>query len=312
MSLRVVVIIGPTAVGKTRLGVEVAHALESEILSADSRQVYRGLDLGTGKDLDEYAAVDPPVPYHLIDVADPHEVYTLYRYQQDCYRVLRRLADDPRFGSGSVPLLMVGGSGLYVEAVVRDYRITDVPVDADLRRRLEHLPAASLADRLRTADADVAARTDTTSRRRLIRGLEIAAAAARGPVRTSEPPGLDIAWRCYGLTDDRAVVRRRIRSRLEARLDGGLIDEVQNLLDAGLPRARLQALGLEYREIAEYLAGNKNRRRMVEDLAAAIGRFAKRQETWFRGMERRGTPVSWIAPGDAGRILDDVAQWVAG
>jgi len=312
MSLRVVVIIGPTAVGKTRLGVEVAHALGSEILSADSRQVYRGLDLGTGKDLDEYAAVDPPVPYHLIDVADPREVYSLYRYQQDCYRVLRRLAGDPRFGSGSVPLLMVGGSGLYVEAVVRDYRITDVPVDPDLRRRLERLPAATLADRLRTADAEIAARTDTTSRRRLIRGLEIATAAARGPVRTSTPPGLEIEWRCYGLKADRAVIRRRIRSRLEARLDEGLVDEVRNLLRDGLPRERLQALGLEYREIAEYLAGATTRGRMVEDLATAIGRFAKRQATWFRGMERRGTPIAWIAPGDADRILDDVTRWVDG
>ena len=128
MSLHVLVIVGPTACGKTRLGVEVAHRLGSEIVSADSRQVYRGLDIGTGKDLAEYAEVEPPVPYHLIDVADPEEVYTLFRYQQDCYRVLRELASRTPFADHSVPVIMVGGSGLYIEAVVRQYRLADVPV----------------------------------------------------------------------------------------------------------------------------------------------------------------------------------------
>ena len=145
MSLRLLVVAGPTAVGKTRLGVKVAHTLGSEILSADSRQVYRGLDLGTGKDLDEYASVDPPVPYHLVDVAEPAETYTLFRYQRDCFRLLRRLALRERFGSGSTPLLMVGGSGLYIEAVLNEYRIADVPEDADFRRRMRRLPHRAAA-----------------------------------------------------------------------------------------------------------------------------------------------------------------------
>ncbi len=210
MTLRVLVIVGPTAVGKTRLGVEVAHALGSEILSADSRQVYRGLDLGTGKDLDEYSAVDPPVPYHLIDIADPKDVYTLFRYQQDCYEVLRNLAERPAYGSGSVPLLMVGGSGLYVEAVIRAYRIADVPEDPDLRQHLESLPTDVLVERLRGTDADLAGRTDLTSRRRVIRALEIATAAKKGHVETSEDPGVEIDWRVFSIEVDRAVLRRRV------------------------------------------------------------------------------------------------------
>jgi tRNA dimethylallyltransferase len=309
MTIRVVVIVGPTATGKTRLGVEVAHALGSQIISADSRQVYRGLDLGTGKDLDEYSAVDPPVPYHLIDIADPQEVYTLFRYQQDCYEVLRSFAEKPAFSSGSVPLLMVGGSGLYVEAVIKAYRIADVPEDPELRRSLEPEPTDVLVDRLCDTDPTLAQRTDLASRRRVVRALEIAAAASRGPVETSETPGVEIDWKVYAVDLDREVVRRRIRSRLEQRLGNGLIDEVRGLLAAGLSPGRLDDLGLEYREIGAFLAKRKDRRRMVDDLATGIGRFAKRQSTWFRGMERRGTTITWIAPDDASRILQDVEQW---
>ncbi len=310
MTVRLLVVGGPTAVGKTRLAVEIAHALGSEILSADSRQVYRGLDLGTGKDLDEYSAVDPAVPYHLIDIADPDEIYTLFRFQKDCYRVIHRLARDEKIRSGAVPLIMAGGSGLYVEAIVRDYRITDVPDDPELRARLRLLPLEDLLDRLHHSDPRLAARTDTGNRERVIRALEIAAAASRGPVPTSEPLGLDLESRVYAIRIDRGLLRRRIRSRLEARMADGMVDEVRGLLAAGLTHDRLERLGLEYREIGAYLAGRKNRFQLIDDLAVAIGRFAKRQETWFRGMEKRGTPVTWIEPGDAGRILADVQEWV--
>jgi tRNA dimethylallyltransferase len=206
---------------------------------------------------------------------------------------------------------MVGGSGLYVEAVVRDFRIADVPEDPVLRRRLETLPTADLVDRLETADGGLAARTDLASRRRIIRALEIAAAARRGPIETSAGPGVEIEWKVFGLDVDREVVRQRVRNRLQARLDAGLVDEVRDLLAAGLSHRRLDQLGLEYREIGAYLAGRKDRRRMVDDLAVAIGRFAKRQSTWFRGMERRGVPITWIAPGKARQILDALTRWKA-
>lgn len=311
MTVRLLVIAGPTAVGKTRLAVEIAHALGSEILSADSRQVYRGLDLGTGKDLEEFAAVDPGVPYHLIDITDPDDNYTLFRFQQDCYRVIRRLTKEEKYLSGAVPLIMVGGSGLYIEAVVRAYRIADVPENPELRHQLRRRPREDLVKRLRHNDPQRAARSDLSSRERVIRALEIAAAEERGPVPTSEPPGFDLECRVYAVRVDRETLRRRIRTRLETRLAGGMVDEVRTLQDAGLSADRLDRLGLEYREIGAYLAGRKNRRQMVDDLATAIGRFAKRQETWFRGMERRGTPIVWIEPGDAERILEDVREWVS-
>ena len=146
MILGVLVIVGPTASGKTRLGVEVAHRLGSEIVSADSRQVYRGLDIGTGKDLEEYAGVDPPVPYHLIDIADPEETYTLFQYQEDCHCLFDDLAKRAPFADGAVPVLMVGGSGLYVEAVVRAYRLADVPMDRDFRASMGRLSLTTLVD----------------------------------------------------------------------------------------------------------------------------------------------------------------------
>jgi len=306
MSLHVLVIVGPTACGKTRLGVEVAHRLGSEIVSADSRQVYRGLDIGTGKDLAEYAEVEPPVPYHLIDVADPEEVYTFFRYQQDCYRVLRELASRTPFADHSVPVIMVGGSGLYVEAVVRQYRLADVPANAELRIRLGDRDLEQLVVDLKQRWPDFAVETDVTSKRRVIRAFEIAEYGETHPVRYGEPPGLSLSFTVFGVEVTREELRRRIGLRLRERLEEGMVEEVQGLLDLGLGPARLEDLGLEYREIASYLQGKKSREEMTSDLETAIGRFAKRQQTWFRGMERRGTPIQWIGSENADVMLATV------
>jgi tRNA dimethylallyltransferase len=300
--MKVAVIVGPTATGKTRLGVEVAHQLGSEIVSADSRQVYRGLDIGTGKDLDEYAAVDPPVPYHLIDIADVDEEYTLFRYQRDCYRVFGELADREPFRSG-VPVVMVGGSGLYVEAVVRDYRIPDVPRDPALRARLEGLDHPELLDALRREAPAREASTDTSNTRRVIRALELAAAERQGPVPTSRPPSTELRFMVFGVKAERAQIRERVGRRLRQRLDEGMIEEVRSLLGRGVSAERLARLGLEYREVASYLGGQKNLEEMTLDLENAICAFAKRQQTWFRGMERRGVSVQWIEAGDVEPIL---------
>ena len=281
MSLHILAIVGPTACGKTRLGVEVAHRLGSEVVSADSRQVYRGLDIGTGKDLAEYAEVDPPVPCHLIDVADPEEVYTLFRYQQDCYRVLRELASRTPFADHSVPVIMVGGSGLYVEAVVRQYRLADVPANAELRIRLGDRDLEQLVVDLKQRWPDFAVETDVTSKRRVIRAFEIAEYSETHPVRYGEPPGLSLSFTVFGVEVTREELRRRIGMRLRGRLEEGMVEEVQGLLDLGLGPARLEDLGLEYREVAAYLQGNKSREEMTSDLELAICRFAKRQQTWF-------------------------------
>ncbi len=303
MSFQVMAIVGPTACGKTRLGVEVAHRLGSEIVSADSRQVYRGLDIGTGKDLAEYAEFDPPVPYHLIDVADPEEVYTLFRYQQDCYRVLRDLSSRALFSDHSAPVIMVGGSGLYVEAVVRDYRLADVPNNAELRTHLDERNHEDLVAELRQRWPDLAVETDVTSKRRVIRAFEIAEFGENQPVLYGEPAGVPLRFSVFGIEIAREELRRRIGLRLRARLEEGMVEEVQALLDRGLSPRRLEDLGLEYREVGAFLLGKKSREEMVSDLESAIGRFAKRQQTWFRGMERRGTPIRWIAADDVESVI---------
>jgi tRNA dimethylallyltransferase len=312
VSLRIVAIIGPTACAKTRLGVEVAHRLGSEIISADSRQVYLGLDIGSGKDLEEYSMVEPAVPYHLIDVADPRDVYSVFHFQRDCHRLLRLKARQQRFASGRVPLLMVGGSGLYVEAVLRGYRIADVPENSELRQRLGKLPLDELRARLEREDPALAARSDRTNRKRVLRALEIAEHGRRAELRFTEPLGLKLAYKVFGVEVEPEQLRRRIAARVDRRLGEGMVEEVQSLLDAGISPQRLEMLGLEYREISAHLLGRSSFDQMVSDLKRRIGQLAKRQRTWFRGMERRGIPIRWIAPGDSATVLQAIDEWQSG
>ncbi len=296
MKLRLVVVTGPTACGKTQFAVSLAHHFGSEIISADSRQVYRGLDIGTGKDLDEYRAVEPPVPYHLIDIADPRSVYTLFHYQRDCYRVLREKARDPRFADGARPLLLVGGTGLYIEAVLRDYSIANVPEDAAFREAALQRPHEELVAELAELDPARHGETDLTSTRRVVRALEIAHYAKGTPVESSEERGVELDAEIVCVTLPREEINARIESRLDARLDEGMLDEARSLLEGGLPPERFASLGLEYRELAEHLLGHKSFEEMRADLAQEIRRFAKRQRTWFRGMERRGFALRRVPP----------------
>jgi tRNA dimethylallyltransferase len=305
MAVRLLVIVGPTACGKTRLAVDVAHALGTEILSADSRQVYRGLDIGAGKDLDEYSRVTPPVPYHLIDVADPRSVYSVYHFQRDSYRLLAAKARQEPWQSGT-PLVMAGGSGLYVEAVLRGFRIANVPEDVELRKRLMRRGRESLIEELRGNDTDLLGRTDLTSKKRVVRALEIAAYAREHEVRYTEPPRESIDHALFCVEIPRPELHRRIDERLETRLREGLIAEVEGLLAAGVTAERMAQLGLEYREVTAYLTGSKSERRMIDDLRLGIRRFAKRQLTWFRGLPRRGIPVTPIAPDDAEALIGSV------
>lgn len=305
MTLHLGVIAGPTASGKTGLAVEVAHRLGSEIVSADSRQVYVDLDLGTGKDLHEYARVTPPVPYHLVDLVPPSEVYTLYRFLADCRRVLADAAARPPFAAGTTPLLLVGGSGLYVEGVVRRYRVADAAPDPELRDRLAARPLADLVARLRRQAPELAAHTDLGRRRRVIRALEVAAAGTPGRAGAAWPP---MRTTVLVVDADPAWLRRRIAVRLEQRLAAGMVEEVRRLLAAGLPAARLESLGLEYREIGRYLAGDVSYDGMVATLETRIAQLAKRQRTWFRGMARRGVGVTWIRPGDVDAVLRAVGR----
>jgi tRNA dimethylallyltransferase len=297
VSVRILVVIGPTASGKTSLGVEVAHRLGSEIISADSRQTYRGLDIGSGKDLDEYARVEPPVPYHLIDVEDPVEIYSLFRYQQDCYQVLDTKSREQPFSQG-VPLLMVGGSGLYIESVLKGYRIANVAEDVGLRQSLMHRSHEDLLEELDRLDPEQALRTDRTSKKRVVRALEIARYGVHHQVHYSDPPPVSIDYKVFGIDVSRDELGRRIDTRLDQRLRQGLIDEVRDLLREGPSVARMNQLGLEYREVTAYLTGTKTERQMIEDLRRGIRKFAKRQRTWFRGLPARGIDVTWIGSAD--------------
>ena len=302
MSVRILVVIGPTASGKTRLGVEVAHQLTSEILSADSRQTYRGLNIGSGKDLDEYQKVEPPVPYHLIDVEEPSQIYSLFRFQQDCYHLLETKSREQPFARG-VPLVMVGGSGLYIEAVLKGYRIADVPEDVELRNSLMLRDHEDLLRELDRLDPEQKGQTDRASKKRVVRALEIAQHAVDHEVRYSVPPPVPINCAVFGIDVPRDELWRRIDVRIDQRLRQGLIDEVRDLRRAGLSEARMNQLGLEYREVTAYLTGTKTKQQMLEDLRRGIRQFAKRQRTWFRGLPARGIDVTWVGPGDHGVLL---------
>ena len=276
-----VCVLGPTASGKTRYAVELARRCGGEILSGDSRQVYRGMDIGTGKDLSDYGEV----PYHLIDIADAGEKYNIYRYQHDFEAAYRDIVS-----RGRVPILC-GGSGLYLEAATCGYYLPDVPANPALRAELEALPTETLIARyeaLRTPHNT----TDYDTRQRLIRALEIAVYEESHPV--THTAFLPKKTRYIGLLVSREVRNARIDARLEARLKEGMVDEVRGLLERGIPPEDLIYYGLEYKYLTLYLTGALGYDEMVERLRIAIHQFAKRQMTWFRGMERRGISIEWV------------------
>lgn len=274
-------ILGPTASGKTRYAVETARRIGGEIISADSRQVYRGMDIGTGKDLSEYGEV----PYHLIDIADAGTKYNIYQYQKDFEEAFRDIV-----ARGRRPILC-GGSGLYIEAATCGYYLPDVPADEALRAELGKLPTEELMARYE-ALRKPHNKTDYDTRQRLIRALEIAIYEESHPVnRTSFLPK---KTKYIGIDVSREERNRRIDARLEARLKEGLVDEVRSLLDSGLSADDLIYYGLEYKFVTLYLTGVLTYEEMVLRLGIAIHQFAKRQMTWFRGMERRGIQIEWI------------------
>lgn len=273
-------VLGPTASGKTRYAVALARELGGEIISGDSRQVYRGMDIGTGKDLEEYGEV----PYHLIDIADAGTRYNIYQYQRDFEQAYRSILE-----RGRVPILC-GGSGLYLEAATCGYNLPDVPPDPALRAELEKQPTEELIARyeaLRTPHNT----TDYDTRQRLIRALEIAIWEETHPVRKTG--FLPKNTRYIGISVSREERNARIDRRLKERLDAGLVEEVRGLLDSGLTPEDLIYYGLEYKYVTLYLTGVLAYEEMVSRLQTAIHQFAKRQMTWFRGMERKGIEIEW-------------------
>ena len=273
-------VLGPTASGKTRYAVRLARAMDGEILSADSRQVYRGMDIGTGKDLAEYGEI----PYHLIDIAEAGEQYNIYRYQKDFEAAWRDI-----LSRGRTPILC-GGSGLYIEAATCGYHLPDVPPDPVLRAELDRLPTEELIARYEALRKPHNT-TDYDTRQRLIRALEIALWEETHPAaRTGFLPK---KTKYIGIAVSREERNARIDRRLEERLDAGLVEEVRGLLARGLTPDELLYYGLEYKYITLYLTGELAYDEMVARLRTAIHQFAKRQMTWFRGMERRGINIEW-------------------
>ncbi len=283
------VILGPTASGKTALAIFVARRIGGEIISADSRQVYRGMDLGTGKDIGDYLEGGAPVPYHLIDILDPSEEFSVFDYQQRFDRCFLEIA-----ASGKIPIL-AGGTGLYLDAVIRGYRMSAVPESEALRAELERMDLTSLRRRLLALRPKLHNSTDLQDRKRLVRAIEIAEFEAERPEGEPRPAlrPLIVGIRC-----ERAELRRRIARRLDARLQSGMVEEVERLHDAGLSWERIDSFGLEYRYIGLYLQERMGFEEMRENLNIKIGQFAKRQETWFRRMERDGVRIHWIEGAD--------------
>lgn len=281
-------ILGPTASGKTALGVALARMLDGEIISADSRQVYRGLDIGTGKDLHEYELGGPPVPYHLIDIVDPETEYNVFQFQRDFFAAV-----DAIKGRGKLPIL-VGGTGLYLEAALSPTMMVPVPPNPALRAAMAPLSTELLQERLLVLKPDQHNTTDLLDRDRILRAIEIAVyleTATPEPAPPLRPLILGVQW-------DRKILRQRVAGRLKARLEEGLIEEVEDLVAAGCSWARLEELGLEYRHVSRFLRGKtKNRNDLYQQLSGEISRFAKRQETWFRRMEKNGTVIHWVPEG---------------
>ena len=280
-----ITILGPTASGKTALAAALAARLDTEIISADSRQLYRGMDIGTGKDLADYVVDGKSIPYHLIDICDPGYKYNVFEYQHDFFRVFTSLRD-----RGLVPILC-GGTGLYIEAVLKGYKLLDVPPNSALRERLREKSLPELEILLASYKV-LHNKTDVDSVQRAIRAIEI-----EEFYRTQAPDVREYAplnSLLVGVAIDRELRREKISKRLRARLDEGMVDEVRRILSNGVAPEDLIYYGLEYKFLTLYIIGKLTYEEMVSQLEIAIHQFAKRQMTWFRGMERRGCTIHWL------------------
>ena len=293
-----ITIIGPTASGKTALAAQVAYRLGTEIISGDSRQVYRRMDLGTGKDLSDYSVQGTPIPYHLIDIREPGTKYNVFEYQHDFHEVFASIR-----AKGEVPVLC-GGTGLYIEAVLKGYKLLDVPQNPMLRESLKGKSLEELT-RLLATYKTLHNKTDVDSAQRAIRAIEIEEYYRTQDPEKHEYEPLDSL--IIGLDISREERRAKISHRLRERLEAGMVEEVRALLDEGIPPEDLIYYGLEYKYLTQYVIGQLNYEEMVRLLEIAIHQFAKRQMTWFRGMERRGFEIHWI---DASLPMEEKIQQV--
>lgn len=289
-----IVILGPTAVGKTKIATHLASRIDGEIISADSRQVYRHLDIGTGKDLSDYCVDNKPIPYHVINCCSPNDEYNLPRFQQDFTTAFHDIS------SRSKQAILCGGTGLYIQAVLENYRITSIPNNALLRKEFTSYSKEQLQDTILSYTFPSDFKADISSTKRLIRAIEIGEFLKINSMQNKENHDYNV--HIFGLNVERELRRQWITERLKNRLDNGLIEEVEELIKSGISKDRLRYFGLEYKYITDYLDGSFDRRTLFNKLNIAIHQFAKRQMTWFRKMERQGHEINWI---DAKLPLDE-------
>ena len=284
-NINLITVLGPTATGKTLFASNLASKVNGEVISADSRQVYKNMDIGTGKDIDDYQVNNTKIPYHLIDIVDAGTSYNVFEYQKDFL-----IAYNDINNRGKFPILC-GGTGMYIEAVLKGYKLIKVPVNEDLRQELELKTNDELIiifNKFKTPHNV----SDLNSKKRLIRAIEIEDYYTKNPeIDTSYP---DINSLIFGIKYEREIVKQRITHRLKSRLEHGMIDEVKSLLDKGISSDQLIYYGLEYKFVTNYLLGNLSYDEMFNKLNIAIHQFSKRQMTWFRRMERNGFQINWI------------------
>ena len=303
------VVLGPTATGKTQLAVQLAHKLSGEIISADSRQVYRGMDIGTGKDLNEYNFKGVSIPYHLIDIVAPIEEYNVAQFQRDFQRVYSDIKERKK-----LPILC-GGTGFYIKAVLMDFQLPKTEPDKQLRQELEAWKLEDLIKELEAISPGASANTPVDTKRRVIRAIEVA--KDRGQETEVRSKKMDKPRSSIpdtrspvvlGVDYPRTVIRKLITMRLHFRLENGMIEEVESLLQNGVTHERMEILGLEYRFISRYLNGVYTKDEMTALLNTAIHQFAKKQMTFFRNMEKNGIKIHWIPEGDFETVLKVIAK----
>ena len=285
---KLIVILGPTASGKTHLAVQLAHQINGEIISADSRQVYREMNIGTGKDLKEYNVDNQAIPYHLIDILEAGEQYHIHLFQQDFQRVYQDI-----ISRGKTPILC-GGSGMYLEAVLKGYEFTAIPIDENLRDELLEKPTEELLKIFQENPSKYTQKADISTRKRLIRAIEINQFLNQNPdfiIPNPQIPDFII----FGLNPETETRRMSITKRLNHRLENSMIEEVKALISKGISPEKLIFYGLEYKFITQYLTGEMTYQIMVERLNVAIHQFAKRQMTYFRKMEHDGLKINWLS-----------------
>ena len=299
------IILGPTASGKTALAVKVANKYNGEIISADSRQIYKGMDIGTGKDLEEYMIADKIIPYHLIDILDPIIDYSVFDFKKDFYDCYNKIVEN-----NALPILC-GGTALYIDSILFDYNMPKSKPDKMLRRKLEIMDLAQLKNKLISINKDAYNKNYHISQRRIIRTIEILTQNQSNDIDMNKQGENKFKNSLVlGIKVERSTLLNRIKERLEVRLNKGMIDEVKNLLNKGISHKRLHTLGLEYRYISAYLAKSIDYKTMQSKLNTAINQFSKRQMTFFRRMEKRGININWISINDSKNIYKIVNRYL--